>query len=197
MNDMQPKERLGFVLCGSFCTFARAFAAMERLIQTYDVTPIFSEHAAAFDTRFGRGADFVRRAEALCGKKAILTIPQAEPLGPKKLLDILLVAPCTGNTLAKLANGITDTTACMAVKSHLRTERPVVLCLATNDALKGNAANIGALLNRKHYYFVPFAQDDCVQKPASLAADFDRIEDALQAARMEKQLQPLLACGKK
>ncbi len=193
MSEMPIKERLGFVLCGSFCTFVRAFAAMERLVKNYDITPIFSEHAAAFDTRFGRGADFVRRAEELCGKKAILTIPQAEPLGPKKLLDLLLVAPCTGNTLAKLANGITDTTACMAVKSHLRTERPVVLCLATNDALKGNAANIGVLLNRKHYYFVPFRQDDCVQKPASLVADFERIEDALKAAKSNQQLQPLFA----
>ena len=189
---MPEQYRLGFALCGSFCTFSRAIGMMETLQKTYDIYPILSEHAAGLDTRFGKAEDHLHRIEAICGRKAILTIPEAEPLGPKKMLDILLVAPCTGNTLAKLAQGITDTTVTMAVKSHLRTERPVVLCPATNDALRGNAWNIGMLLNRKHYYFVPFGQDEAENKPASLVGHFEKIPQTLTAALEKKQIQPLL-----
>ena len=186
------KRRLGFALCGSFCTFSRAIPLLEQLEKDYDIYPILSEHAAGFDTKFGKAADHLLRIETICGRKAILTIPEAEPIGPKRMFDILLVCPCTGNTLAKLASGITDTTVCMAVKSHLRTERPVVLCLATNDALRANAVNIGMLLNRKHYFFVPFGQDDYQNKPSSLVADFSKVPQTLQMALEEKQIQPIL-----
>ncbi len=188
---MQPKCKLGFALCGSFCTFSRAIAMMEALREDYDIYPILSQNAASLDTKFGKAAEHLQRIEEICGRKAILTIPEAEPLGPKKILDILLVAPCTGNTIAKLANGITDTTVTMAVKSHLRTERPVVLCVATNDALRANATNLGTLLNRKHYYFVPFGQDDPVRKPSSLVANFEKIPQTLISALQQQQIQPL------
>lgn len=194
---MKDKCRLGFALCGSFCTFSRAEAIMESLREEYDIYPILSEHASGLDTKFGTAAEHLARIKNICGREPILTIPQAEPIGPKRMLDILLVCPCTGNTLAKLACGITDTAVTMAVKSHLRIERPVVLCIATNDALKANAVNIGALLNRKHYYFVPFGQDDHLGKPSSLVADFEKVPQTLTAALQGRQLQPLISCGKK
>ncbi len=189
---MNKKPKLGFALCGSFCTFARAKEVMEHLTQAYDVYPIFSNHAAAFDTKFGKAKEHIAQISEICGRKPIFTIPEAEPLGPNRVLDILMVCPCTGNTLAKLAAGITDTTVTMAVKSHLRTERPVVLCLATNDALKANAQNIGMLSNRKHYYFVPFGQDDAKNKPSSLVADFSQAEKTLSLALQGIQIQPML-----
>lgn len=189
---MHEKPKLGFALCGSFCTFSRAIAVMERLRESYDIYPILSENASGTDTKFGKASDHLERIEGICGRKAILTIPQAEPIGPKRMFDLLLVAPCTGNTMAKLAAGITDTTVCMAVKSHLRTERPVVLCIATNDALKAGAVNLGTLLNRKHYYFVPFGQDHWIEKPSSLVADFKQIPETLLKAAQGKQLQPIL-----
>lgn len=185
------KPHLGFALTGSFCTFSRAFALMERLTADYDIIPIFSEHAAAFDTRFGSAQTHLARAETICGTKPILTIPEAEPIGPKGLLDLLLICPCTGNTLSKLACGITDTTVCMAAKSHLRTGKPAVLCVATNDALSASAPNIGALLSRKHCFFVPFRQDDPIRKPTSLVADFDMVPETLTAAQENRQIQPL------
>ncbi len=189
---MKPKLNLGFALCGSFCTFARAKEVMRQLSKTYNIYPIFSEHAAGFDTKFGLAKEHLAEVKEICHRDPILSIVQAEPLGPNRMLDILLVCPCTGNTLAKLAAGITDTTVTMAVKSHLRTERPVVIAVATNDALKGNAPNIGTLLNRKHYYFVPFGQDDAYRKPSSLVADFDKVEQTVALALQHKQLQPLL-----
>ncbi len=190
---MQTKLKLGFALCGSFCTFSKAKETMRALTDEYDIYPILSEHAAGFDTKFGKAKDHLDQITEICGRKPILTIPEAEPLGPNRVLDLLLVCPCTGNTLAKLAAGITDTAVTMAVKSHLRTERPVVLCLATNDALRGNAKNIGTLLNRKHYYFVPFGQDDPFHKTSSLVADFDKVKDTLADAACGKQFQPLLS----
>ena len=192
MERTEP-VRLGFCLTGSFCTFEAAFAQMARCRELgYEILPVFSENAARMDTRFGRAADFLRRAEALCGRKPVCTIAEAEPIGPADLIDILLVAPCTGNTLAKLNLAVTDTAATMAVKSHLRRGRPVVLAPSTNDALKGSAKNIGALLAREHFYFVPFRQDNPEGKPASVVADFSLLPQTLEAALRGVQLQPVI-----
>ena len=185
--------RVGFAFCGSFCTFQQAMPALERAKAKYgDVTPIVSETVAATDSRFGPAHEYMREMERICGRRVIDSIPKAEPIGPKKLLDVLVICPCTGNTLAKLANGVTDTAVTMAAKAHLRNGRPVVLCPATNDGLAASARNIGALLDKKHVYFVPFRQDDPVGKPASLVADFSRVEDAVDAALAGRQLQPVL-----
>lgn len=185
--------RLGFALCGSFCTYDAALRELEQLrARFFDITPILSEHGATTDSRFGAGAEFVRRAEAICGRPAITTIAGAEPIGPKKLLDVLLILPCTGNTIAKLAGGVTDSAVTMAAKAHLRNERPVVLAVSTNDGLAGSAQNIGQLLARRNYYFVPFRQDDPAGKPRSLVADFSLAGDAVEAAFSGRQLQPIL-----
>lgn len=192
MKNTEP-IRLGFCMTGSFCTFEDAFAQMVRCRELgYDILPIFSEHAAGMDTRFGKAADHLARAEAVCGKKPICTIQEAEPIGPADMIDILVVAPCTGNTLAKLNLAITDTAATMAVKSHLRRGRPVVVAPSTNDALKGSGKNIGALLSREHFYFVPFRQDNPKGKPASVVADFALIPDTVKAALAGVQLQPVM-----
>lgn len=183
---------VGFAMCGSFCTYARVFPVMEALTAEYDVVPIFSPAAWSTDSRFGTARENVRRASEICGRDPLYTIAQAEPIGPKKLLDALIVAPCTGNTLAKLAHSIADTAVTMAVKSHLRNGRPVVVAVSTNDALAGAAENIGRLLARKHYFFVPFGQDDPMKKPTSLVADFSKIPETLTAAMEDRQLQPIL-----
>jgi dipicolinate synthase subunit B len=183
---------VGFALCGSFCTFSQAFPAMELLTRDYQVVPIFSAASAATDTRFGAAAEHLAQAAEICGTPVLQTIPQVEPIGPRKLLDALVVAPCTGNTLAKLAHGIADGPVTMAVKSHLRNGRPVVIAVSTNDGLGAAAENIGKLLARKHIYFVPFGQDDPLKKPTSLVADFSRIHETLEAALEGKQLQPML-----
>lgn len=183
---------IGFALTGSFCTFEKVFPVLEELAKKNRVIPIFSNAAAAADTRFGLAEDHIRAAEAITGETSILTIPQAEPIGPKKLLDALVIAPCTGNTLAKLSHGIADTPVTMAAKSHLRNGRPVVIAVSTNDGLAGAAENIGRLLNRRNYYFVPFGQDDPKGKPTSLVADFTRLPDTLDAALQGSQLQPIL-----
>ncbi len=187
------KLRAGVALCGSYCTFKKAVDAFQRLCAVYDVTPIMSERSAVTDTRFGDAADFRARLEEASGKEIVDSIVKAEPIGPKRLLDVVIVMPCTGNTLAKLANGITDSAVTMAVKAHLRNERPVVLAVSTNDALAGNAENLGKLLARKNIFFVPFYQDDPLGKPASLAADLTLIEATVAAAMEGKQLQPVLA----
>ena len=185
--------RAGFAFCGSFCTYAKAMEALEQVHAKYgDVTPIVSEIGVEVDTRFGNAHDFMREMERICDKRVIDSIQKAEPIGPKKLLDVLVVCPCTGNTLAKLACGITDSTVTMAVKAHLRNNRPVVLAMATNDALSGSAKNIGALLDKKNLYFVPFRQDDPFGKPTSLVADFSLVPETIEAALEGKQLQPLL-----
>ncbi|MDD6199665.1 MAG: dipicolinate synthase subunit B [Firmicutes bacterium] len=183
---------VGFAMCGSFCTYARVFPVMEALTAEYNVVPIFSPAAWSTDSRFGTARENVRRASEICGRDPLYTIAQAEPIGPKKLLDALIVAPCTGNTLAKLAHSIADTAVTMAVKSHLRNGRPVVVAVSTNDALAGAAENIGRLLARKHYFFVPFGQDDPMRKPTSLVADFSKIPETLTAAMEDRQLQPIL-----
>lgn len=183
---------IGFALCGSFCTFDQAFPAMEALAKEHNIFPIFSNAAYETDTRFGAAVDHITRAETICGRSVIHTIVQAEPIGPKKMLDVLVIAPCTGNTLAKLAHSIADTPVTMAAKSHLRNGRPVLIAPSTNDALGGAAENIGKLLTRKHYYFVPFRQDDPQGKPNSMIADYSLLPDAVYAAADGRQLQPIL-----
>ena len=183
---------VGFALTGSFCTFAQVFPVMEQLTDRYKVVPIFSPLSQAVDCRFGKGEEFMARAEKLCGMAPLTTIGEVEPIGPRKLLDALIIAPCTGNTLAKLAHSIADTPVTMAAKSHLRNGRPVILAVSTNDALAGAAENLGRLLGRRHYYFVPFGQDDPTGKPTSLVADFTKLPATLEAALDGKQLQPIL-----
>ena len=183
---------IGFAMCGSFCTFSQVFPILELLTRDYRVTPILSPAAAATDTRFGTAESHVQCVTELCGAAPLRTIAEVEPIGPKKLLDALVIAPCTGNTLAKLAHGISDGPVTMAAKSHLRNGRPLLLAVSTNDALAGSAENIGRLLNRKNVYFVPFGQDDPFGKPTSMVADFSRIPDALEEALKGVQLQPVL-----
>ena len=185
--------RVGFAFCGSFCTFSTAMSALEAVKAHFgDVTPIVSENSAALDTRFGEAHNWLREMERICDKRVIDTLPKAEPIGPKKLLDALVICPCTGNTLAKLAAGVADTTVTLAAKAHLRNGRPLILAVSTNDALAGAAKNIGALLDKKHVYFVPFRQDDPVGKPTSLVADFSLVADTVSAALEGRQLQPLV-----
>ena len=185
--------RIGLALTGSYCTYEKALEALETLCRRHDVTALMSETAYGTDTRFGAAADFIRRLETITGKPVLHSIPEAEPIGPGDMFDVLAVAPCTGNTAAKLAAGITDTAATMAVKSHLRCGKPVVLAFGSNDGLSASARNIGELLNRKHIYFVPMYQDDPEKKPRSLAADYGRLEETILAAYEGRQVEPILA----
>lgn len=191
---MNLKElRVGFAFCGSFCTMSKALDALEQTAARFGpVTPIVSETVESTDTRFGAAHDFMREMERLCGRRVIRTIAGAEPIGPKGLLDALVICPCTGNTLAKLAHGVTDTCVTMAAKAHLRNGRPLILAVSTNDGLGASAPNLGSLLGRKQVYFVPFGQDDWAGKPASLVADFAQVPDTVEAALRGEQLQPLL-----
>lgn len=186
------KIRLGFAMCGSFCTFKLVLEELERLSKDYDITPIMSQGAAFTDTRFGKAEDFRRRVAEICGREPITTIADAEPIGPRALLDVLVIEPCTGNTLGKLANGITDTPVTMAAKAHLRNGRPLVLAVSTNDALGASARNIGTLMNAKNIFFVPMRQDSPLGKPASLVADFSETAAAIKSALEGRQTQPLL-----
>lgn len=183
---------VGFALCGSFCTYSQVFPAMETVASIHTVTPIFSHAAYTIDSRFGTAQEHIARATEICGIPPLHRISQVEPIGPKKLLDALIIAPCTGNTLAKLSHSIADGAVTMAAKSHLRNGRPIILAVSTNDALAGAAENIGKLLSRKHYYFVPFGQDDPEQKPTSMVADFSKLLPTLELALQGRQLQPLL-----
>lgn len=183
---------IGFAVCGSFCTFSQMFPIMEDLATKYTVIPIFSEIAYSTDSRFGTHLEHIKKAESICHTTVLHTIPQVEPIGPKGLLDALVIAPCTGNTLAKLSHSIADGPVTMAAKSHLRNARPIVIAISTNDALAGAAENIGKLLNKKHYYFVPFGQDDPTKKPTSIVADFTKIPEALSLALNGQQMQPIL-----
>ena len=187
------KERVGFALCGSFCTHAQVLRELERLCGEYEtVLPIVSPVCTHTDTRFGTAEDFLAAVERLTGHSVIQTVRDAEPIGPKGLLDVLVIAPATGNTIAKLAAGIADTSVTMAAKSHLRNGRPVVLAVSSNDGLAAGAKNIGELLVRRNYYFVPFGQDNAVQKPSSLVADFTKLPETVDAALRGEQLQPIL-----
>ena len=183
---------IGFAFCGSFCTYAQVFPVLEVLAKEHQIVPIFSFSSAAIDSRFGSADAHLDKVREICGRSPLRTIEGAEPIGPKKLLDALIIAPCTGNTLAKLAHSIADTPVTMAAKSHLRNGRPVIVAVSTNDALAGAAENIGKLLARKHYYFVPFGQDDPIGKPTSMVADFTLIPQTLEAACEGKQIQPIL-----
>ena len=189
---MTSPWKLGVCVTGSFCTFERVYEQCARLVSAgVDITPIFSYNAASTDTRFGTAAEWRARWEALTGHEALTTLTQVEPIGPKGYFDALAVAPCTGATLGKLANGISDTPVTLAVKSHLRRSRPVILAVSTNDALGGSFRSLAALKNVKHLYFVPMAQDDVVNKPNSLVADFSRLEDTIACALTGLQIQPL------
>lgn len=186
-------ERVGFAVCGSFCTHAKVLLALEKLVREYEtVIPIASEMSAFTDTRFGSSEELLEKMETLTGHSVLYDIPSVEPIGPKGLLDVLVIAPATGNTVAKLAAGITDTAVTMAAKAHLRNGKPVVIALASNDGLAAGARNIGELLVRKNYYFVPFGQDNAVQKPSSLVADFSKISETVEAALRGEQVQPVL-----
>lgn len=190
---MTQPIRVGFALTGSFCTFARVLGVIKTLLeQGCEVTPILSHHAATLDTRFGTAQSWREKLTELTGRTPIDSIVSAEPIGPKALFDVMVVAPCTGNTLAKLAHNVTDTPVTMAVKSHLRGGRPVVLAISTNDALAGSAVNLGALLSRRHYYFVPMRQDAPKTKPCSLVAEMELIPEVLRLALDGEQMQPLM-----
>ena len=187
------KKNIGFAMCGSFCTFSKALNTVRQLSDKYNITPIFSDYAYRTDTRFHKINEFVKEVETVCAKESIRTIAQAEPIGPQKMFDALIVAPCTGNTLAKIAHGITDTTVTMAVKSHIRNNRPVLIGISTNDALGASAENIGRLLNRRNFYFIPFSQDDPQKKPKSMICNFDLTEKALLDSLDGNQIQPIIA----
>lgn len=185
--------KIGYAMCGSFCTFSRSIEQIRRLVDMgADVTAIMSFNAASIDTRFGTAESFRKSIEEITGKAVIRTIEDAEPIGPRKMFDVLVICPCTGNTLAKLANSITDTPVTMAAKSHIRNSRPIVIAAATNDGLAGSAKNIGALLNIKEYFFVPFGQDDSAKKPRSLVADFNELPETIEAALKGLQFQPMI-----
>lgn len=186
-------KTIGFAICGSFCTFKNVFIEIENLVKSgYDIIPIMSENSYSFDTRFGSAVFWQNELKRITNKEIIHTIKDAEPIGPKKLLDALIIAPCTGNTLGKLACGIADTTVTLATKAHLRNQRPVIIATSTNDALGNSAKNIGALMNYKNIYFVPLRQDSFSTKPASCVADFTLTEKTLENALNGVQVQPIL-----
>ena len=186
------RTKLGFAMTGSFCTWAKVVEVMERLAQAYEIYPILSPISCQSNNRFGNAQDWIQRIEGICGRQVWRTIEDVEPIGPKNLLDLLLIAPCTGNTLGKLAGGITDTCVLMAAKANLRNGNPLVLAVSTNDALGTSARNIGLLMNAKNIYLTPMAQDAPEKKPSSLVARFDRIPETLEAALQGRQLQPVL-----
>ncbi len=200
MNTQYPRQvksmdkiKLGFAVCGSFCTLNRTLSAVKELSEKgYDITPILSPIVQTTDTRFIKASDFKNSIEEICKKESIVSIVDAEPIGPKKMFDALIVCPCTGNTLAKLTYGITDTCVTMAVKAHIRNNRPAVIAVSTNDALSASAKNIGYLLNTKNFYFVPYRQDDPLAKERSIVADFSLIEQTVLSAIEGKQLRPII-----
>ena len=190
-------KRIGVCITGSFCTFSHTLNVLRTLAAGNEVTAILSPASVSLDTRFFKASDFRAQVEEITGRPVMTSIVEAERIGPEKLFDIMLIVPCTGNTLAKLAHGITDTPVTMAVKSHLRGEKPVVIAVSTNDGLSGSAANLGALLGRRHFYFVPLRQDAPLAKPRSLVADMEHLPETIGAALEGRQLQPiLLAPGK-
>ena len=187
------KLKLGLGVCGSYCTYEKLYGALDDLCRSFEVQHIMTKTAAETDTRFGKAADHIKKLEEMTGKQVLTEISQVEPLGPSGAIEAMLIAPCTGNTLAKLASGITDSSVTMAAKGLLRNGKPIILAISTNDGLSGSAENIAKLLNKKNIYFVPFAQDDPVKKPTSLVADFDFTVEAIESAVKGQQIQPLLA----
>ena len=186
-------KRIGFVLTGSFCTFSKVLPKMKELIKKgAEIIPITSFNSYNLDTKFGKAKDFIDEIEEMTGKKIIHTIQDAEPIGPKKMTDIMVIAPCSGNTMAKLACDIIDTPATMSAKSHLRNNNPLVIAPSTNNGLSGNAENIGKLLNRKNYYFVPFKQDNPITKPRSIVFDAEYIIKTIEYALEGEQISPIL-----
>lgn len=185
------KKKLGFGMTGSFCTWSKVVPIMAQLSELYDILPILSPTAYTSDNRFGKATDWIKQIEEICKKKIFHTIEQVEPIGPKNLIDIMAIVPCTGNTLAKLANGITDTSVSMAAKSNLRNANPLVVAVSTNDALSGSARNIGTLMNTKNIYFVPMSQDDPIHKPTSVVAHFDQLAATIESALKGSQQQPV------
>lgn len=193
MTDTLNGLRIGYAMTGSFCTFERSFEQAVCLREAgAELIPIMSENAALTDTRFGKGAENLARLRYIAGRDVITDISGAEPIGPKSMTDLMIIAPCTSNTAARLTNGVTDGVVTMAVKSHLRSGKPVLLAIASNDSLLGSAKNIGELFNRKNYYFVPMRQDDWVKKPTSLVAEFEKIPQAAIAAMNGIQLRPII-----
>ncbi len=186
-------KNIGFIFTGSFCTFSKTIEELKKLKNTgANIIPIMSYHSYTMDTKFGKAENFIKQIEEITGNKIIHTIQEAEPIGPKKMTDIMVVAPASGNVMAKLANGINDDTSTMAVKSHLRNGRPVVIAISTNDAMSGSAENIGKLLNRRNYYFVPFRQDNPITKPTSLVFAPNLIIKTIELALDNEQIQPIL-----
>lgn len=186
-------KRIGFVMTGSFCTFRKTIDELKKIVKLgAKVVPIMSENSYTMDTKFGKAEDFIKEIEEITGNKILHTIQEVEPIGPKDMLDILVVAPATGNTMAKLANDIIDGPATMAVKSHLRRERPVVIAISTNNGLSGAGENIGKLFNRKHYYFVPFRQDNPITKPRSIVFELSYLIKTIEEALDGEQVQPML-----
>ncbi len=184
---------IGFAICGSFCNISNAFVQLENLQSKYgDILPIMSYNVYTTDTRFGKASELISKTEDLTGKKIVHSLTEAEPLGPKVPLECLCICPCTGNTLAKLANGICDTPVTLAAKAHLRNDRPLVIALASNDGLSGNAENLGKMLARRNVYFVPIRQDDALKKPRSLVCDFELLTETIEYAMKGKQIQPIM-----
>lgn len=198
MSDIFKGLKIGYALTGSFCTFSQSFEQAQKLVDMgAELLPVMSENSVSTDTRFGTAEENIRKLREICGRDVVSDIAAAEPIGPKNMTDLMIVAPCTSNTAAKLANGITDTVVTMAVKSHLRSGKPVLLAIASNDSLLGSAKNLGELFNRKNYYFVPMLQDDWINKPASLVAEFGMIPQAAEAAMKGIQLRPLIYHSRK
>ena len=186
-------KKIGFVLTGSFCTFKKTIPKMKELIEKgAQIVPVMSYNAYSMDTKFGKAKDFIEEIQNIAGREIIHTIPDAEPIGPKKLTDIMVIAPCSGNTMSKLACDIIDTPATMAAKSHLRNGYPLVIAPSTNNGLSGNAENLGRLLNRKNYYFVPFRQDNPITKPRSIVFDFEYLVKTIEYALDGEQISPIL-----
>lgn len=189
----KTEQTIGFAITGSFCTYEKIKGVIRQLVKSGNrVIPIFSNTAQTVNCRFGNARDFIIEVQEITGEHGIFTIPEAEPIGPKAYLDILVIAPCTGNTMAKLCAGITDTPVLMAAKAHMRNEKPVVISVSTNDALGANFKNIGELMNAKNIYFVPFGQDDCEKKPKSLIAHVDLVQETIKEALCGRQIQPVI-----
>lgn len=190
------KLNIGVGLCGSFCTLTEVIDEIERLCKmSINVTPVMSYNSQSIDTRFGKAHEFLQRLEDITGNEVIKSIEQAEPIGPQNKLDAFLIAPCTGNTLAKLNSSITDTPVLMAAKAHIRNNKPLIVAVATNDALSNNFKNIGELMNKKNIYFVPFGQDDYIRKTNSIIADFTQMLETIEEAIRGEQIQPVLLRG--